>query len=541
MKKGIKTVVTVWVLAGALLPAGVAQTPATDKPATASGQIEAAQAAQAEAIQKLLGRIEELEKREAARAGALQQAHQDEVQKLQGRISELEGKLNAIGSGLVPATNAGASAGPTIQELDQKIRVLVRNNELAAEAAAAKAKEQPRLTIDANGLRVATADTNFAFGLRGLLQVDSRSFFDDGGIQANDAFLLRRARPMFHGTVFRDFDFLFNPEFAGSTPQIYDAYLNYRYTPALQLRAGKFKSPIGLEYLQADQFTSFNERALPTGLVPGRDVGFQLWGDVAGGVMSYAAGVFNGLGDGRNSSNTDFDDHREIAGRVFFLPFKKADAVALRGLGFGVGGSWGDYSVTNAAGLPNGNGYVTDGQQQFFAYTNNVVAGGLHWRVAPQAYYYVGPFSLLGEYTVSSLHVQRNVSAFESAQLNHTGWQVAAGWVLTGEAASFTGVTPRHPFDPRQGNWGAVQLVARYAELDIDDDAFPLFANPAASASAAQAWSGGVNWFLNRNILIKANYSHTTFTGGGGTGTTAPATVTRQPEDVFFTRMQLSF
>jgi phosphate-selective porin OprO and OprP len=501
-----------------------------------------AETAQIEMIQKLLGRIEQLEKKEADRAEALQKAHQDELQKLQGRIQELEGKVSSLQSN-PPAAEIGSApkSGPTTQELDQKLRVLVRNNELAAEAAEAKAREQPRLTLGVNGLQLASGDTNFVFGLRGLLQVDSRMFFNDGDIQANDAFLLRRARPMFQGTVFRDFDFLFNPEFGGSTVQIYDAYLNYRYTPALQLRAGRFKSPVGLEYLQSDQFTSFSERALPTALSPGRDLGFQLWGDVAGGVMSYAAGVFNGLGDGRNSNNADFDDHREVAARMFFLPFKKADVVALRGLGFGVGGSWGDYSVTNASGLPNNNGYVTDGQQLFFTYTNNVVAGGPHWRVAPQAYYYLGPFGLLGEYTVSSLHVQRNIGAFESARLNQMGWQVAGSWVLTGETASFTGVTPRNNFDPRKGNWGAFQLVARFAELDVDDDAFPLFSNPAASASEAQAWAAGVNWFLNRTILLKASFSRTTFSGGGGAGLTSPAAVTRQPEEVFFTRMQLSF
>lgn len=428
-----------------------------------------------------------------------------------------------------------------IQELEQKVKVIERKGELDKEAITEKAKSSPTVSIGATGLQASSADTNFTFALRGLLQVDTRTFVDDGGIQGNDAFLVRRARPIFSGTVFRDFDFMFNPDFAGSTVQIFDAYLNYRYQPWLQVRAGKFKSPVGLEYLQSDQFTSFNERSLATGLVPGRDIGFQLWGDLKGGVVSYAVGIFNGVGDGRSSTgNTDFDDSKEVAARVFTQPFKKSDVEALRGLGFGVGGSWGDYTLTSATGLPNNNGYVTDGQQQFFAYNATTVADGEHWRVAPQAYYYVGPFSLLGEYTISAQNVRQTVAPFQQALLRNTGWQVAAGWVLTGEDATFTGVTPRNAFDPRAGKWGAFQVVGRYAELDIDDSAFPTFANPA-SASGAQAWSTGLNWYLNRNVMIKASYSRTTFTGGGGVGTTAPAIVVRQPEQVFFTRMQLSF
>jgi phosphate-selective porin OprO/OprP len=102
-------------------------------------------------------------------------------------------------------------------------------------------------------------------------------------------------------------------------------------------------------------------------------------------------------------------------------------------------------------------------------------------------------------------------------------------------------VTPLHPFDPHNGQWGAFQVVARYAELDIDNQAFNGFANSATSASAAQAWSAGLNWYLNKNIRANASFSHTTFTGGGGAGTVSPAIVTRQPENVFFTRIQLAF
>ena len=62
----------------------------------------------------------------------------------------------------------------------------------------------------------------------------------------------------------------------------------------------------------------------------------------------------------------------------------------------------------------------------------------------------------------------------------------------------------------------------------------------AASANAA-AWSVGVNWWLNKNIRLLTSFSHTTFTGGGSGGATAPAAVTHQPENALFTRIQLAF
>ncbi len=421
--------------------------------------------------------------------------------------------------------------------LDQKVRVLERQKELDVEAADAKAKETPKIVVGNNGLSVASGDSNFVFQLHGVIQTDSRTFFvdqDNHGkdIQGNDGFILRRARPIFQGTLYKDFDFVFVPDFGGSTVQIFDAYMNYRYAPWLQVRGGKFKVPVGLEQLQSDPYTFFNERALPTDLVPNRDLGFEFLGDVAGGRISYAAGIFNGVGDSRNSANSDFEDHREFAGRLFFQPFKGGSINALQGLAFGVAGSWGNIS-SNATGLPSG--YLTDGQQTFFTYTNNVVANGQHWHLAPQGYYYYGPFGLLGEYTISGQRVTKGAA---SANLQNTAWQIAGSWVLTGEDSSYVGVTPKHPFDPRANHWGALQLVARYADLDVDNKAFPIFANPAVSASDAKAWAVGLNWYLNRDIRINTSFSRTTF---GGNINPTQATVTRQPEQVVFTRVQVAF
>jgi phosphate-selective porin OprO and OprP len=473
-----------------------------------------------------------------------------DIEALKQQLRELTQKVQALESQRAADQQADTNiANGQVQELDQKVKILARERELDQEAAATLAKTQPKLTIGSSGFSASSADSNFVFNLKAVLQVDDRTFLDGSGAKGNDGLLLRRARPIFQGTLYRDFDFVFVPDFGGSTVQIFDAYANYRYEPWAQLRVGKFKTPVGLEQLQADVNTSFNERSLVTQLVPNRDVGVQLWGDINGGVLSYAVGIFNGVGDFRNSGNANSDNDGDFAGRLFSQPFKNSDITALQNLGFGVAGSSGNVSST-ANGLPSTTGgtlpgYATDGQQQFFAYnpTNGaVVANGLHWRLSPQGYYYYGPLSLLGEYAISDQGVL-NTKTGASADLRNTAWEISGGWVLTGENASFNGVTPSksHEFSPHNGQWGAFQVVARYADLNIDKDAFPVFANPDTSASAAHAWSAGLNWYLNKNIRVNASYSHTTFTGGGGAGTAAPAVTTRQPESVFFTRVQLAF
>jgi phosphate-selective porin OprO/OprP len=411
-----------------------------------------------------------------------------------------------------------------------------------------------QLSAGSEGFSFRSADTNFIVTLHGLVQADSRTFFHDNPLsQANSGFLLRRARPILEGTLFHDFDFLVAPDFGLPTVQLYDAYVNYKYSSALQFRAGKFRGPVGLENLQPDSVAPFNERSLASDLVPMRSIGFQVFGDFDDGSVSWVTGVYNSDGDATVAPNSILFNQMEFAGRLFWQPFKNTTLSPLRGFGFGVGGSYSEVTSNNAV-MPatlGGTfpGYLTTGQQQFFAYNplyGSVVADGAHWRFSPQGYYYVGPLGLQGEYVISDQSVINNVT-FGRASLKNTAWQITAQWVLTGEAASFNVLTPLHPFNPHAGEWGAWQLVARYSELDIDDQAFNGFSDPSTSARSASSCTAGLNWWLNRNIRVLTSFSHTTFQGGGGVNVGipstwgAPATVSHQDENTLFTRVQIAF
>jgi phosphate-selective porin OprO/OprP len=392
-------------------------------------------------------------------------------------------------------------------------------------------KPGPSLSVGASGFTMRSADSNFTLRLRGLLQVDSRWSDDDA---VRDTFLIRRARPILEGTVYRDFDFRIAPDFAPSTPTLRDAWLNYRYSDALELRLGKMKPPGSLERWQAAANTLFIERGLPFLLWPVREVGFMFHGELwpgaeaatkslgAAGVVNYELGLFNGTGDGRSAGNSDFDNDKSVEGRLFFHPFLKTGTAPLQKLGLGIAGTYGE--MEGNLSLPDEFGFYDD-----------VAADGLHWRVGPQAYRYWGPFGLLGEYSISSQRLERETAPFASTHAENHAWHVTASWLLTGEDATFRAVAPRKHFDPHSGGWGALQLVARYAYLDIDDGLFPTFADPAELPTRVSNWGVGLNWFLNRNIRAGFNYNHFDFKGGqsgsiGGLG-----------ENVYSTRVQLAF
>ncbi|HEX2643322.1 MAG TPA: porin [Thermoanaerobaculia bacterium] len=420
-----------------------------------------------------------------------------------------------------------------LDELEQKLRILERKDELDKEAAAEKAKTSASAVAGKDGFSLRSADGNFQLKLRGYTHFDGRFFQGDDERPATDQFLLRRIRPIVEGTVYKIFDFRIMPDFGEGRTVLQDGYVEARFTPAFKLRGGKFKPPVGLERLQSATEILFVERAFPTNLVPNRDLGIQLSGDVANGTVSYAVGVFNGVVDGGNGDG-DTNDGKDVAARLFFTPFAKS-AGPLKNLGFGVAGSTGDQEGTLAApGLPS---FRTPGQQTFFSYRADATAAGTvlpdgeRTRFSPQGYFYYGPFGLLAEYVRSSQDVIRGTVA---ETLDNDAWQVAGSWVLTGGEPTYKSVNPKKVFDRAAHTYGAVEIAARYSELQIDEDAFPLFANPASSASSAKAWAVGLNWYLNKNLRWMLDYERTTFEGGAASGD-------REDESIVFNRFQVSF
>jgi phosphate-selective porin OprO and OprP len=434
-----------------------------------------------------------------------------------------------------------------LHELDQKVRILERNKELEMEAAQAKAKELPSLSLGAGGLSVSSADSNFVMKIRGYIQADAR-FFGNEEIKGNDSFLLRRVRPIIEGAVWKNYEYRLMFDFAsgitsgtGNNGFLQEGYINVHYRDEAQLQIGKFKEPVGLERLQSGANLLFIERSFPTQLVPNRDVGVQLHGQLWGKTLSYAVGYFNGIEDGGSGDMETSDDGKDVAARIFVQPFNKTDIAPLRNFGIGIAGTHG----THVGALRN---YNTSGQQRIFAWETgagtaaspNVTADGTTDRLAPQAYYYWGPFGIFGEYVVSSHHVARTTGPLPTDRVQKTfsnrAWQIAASYFLTGEENSFAPVTPKHPFHWSNGGWGAWEIAARVGELEIDKEAFPNFVT-ANSAQKAFEWAVGLNWHLNKNVKASVDYINTRFTGGSK----EKLEVTRHNEQAILARVQISF
>jgi len=458
--------------------------------------------------------------------------------------SRITALLAAALAAAVPAALAQESApappqtdAQKIEELEQRLKILERKDELDKEAAAAKEKEAAKVTIGKDGFAARSADGAYVLKIKGYIHIDGR-FFDEAPavlIDNNDTFFLRRARLTVEGTVAKYFDYKLMPDFGEGRTVIQDAYVDVRLAPEFRIRIGKYKVPFGLERLQSANDLWFVERALPNNLVPNRDIGITLHGDVADGVFGYEVGVFDGVPDG-GSTDGDTNDYKDFAARLSVQPFKKSSLYGLQGLFFAVAGTYGNTYGSLAA--PGVAPYRSAGQVPFFTYRIGTtlpaatVADGLRRRFSPQGYWTYGRFALQAEYVSSSTEVRRGT---DTARLKNTAWEATGAVLLTNDVESWKGVSPKKPIDFKSKQWGAVELVFRYGVLSVDPDAFPIFANPDVSAQEASEWGAGVNWYLSRNFRWMVDACRTTFRGG------APEGGDRARELVYLTRFQVSF
>jgi phosphate-selective porin OprO and OprP len=340
---------------------------------------------------------------------------------------------------------------------------------------------------------LASDDGAHSLEFKGIIQADGRFFLTDrNGVSS---FVLRRVRPAIDAKIFRHYEFRFQPDFAGSRVQVLDAWGNLHFWDEIQLRVGKGKGPVGLERLQSPRDMLFAERAFPSQLAPNRDIGAQLHGKVADGLLEWAVGVYNGVPNG-GSGDVDTNDSKDIEARVFLLPFQKLDIDALSGLGVGFAATFGNQFGATPS-------YVTSGQQTFFSYASSTSAFGERTLLAPQAYYYAGPISLMWEFTRVKEHLE-NFTTGASGTVGTTAWQLA-GSLTAGGKPSYKGVKVGKPLDPENGGFGALELSGRYHDLRVGDLAFERnFANRNTAAQRASAFSG---FLLNSSLLCATSAS----------------------------------
>ncbi len=423
----------------------------------------------------------------------------DELSDIRGQIAALQQRLDAL----------------------ESVKNQVRTPTVSTSATA---------SVDRKGL-ILKDEGNFSFRIRPRIQIDGLWFADEES--GSNEFLLRRVRPLFQGEA-GPLSWRFMPELAG-TVRILDAWGDLNLNDKTYLRVGKFKQVVGYERLQSFSQLLFMERGLPSALTPVRDIGLELHRSFAAKAIDLTLGITNGaLDESDLVSNTNLDSSDfDIGARIAFSPWIQSDRTPLKGLTFGFAATSGqENTVINDSDRDRRINYRSSGRNTFFRYQNGVVLDGERIRVNPFLSWYHGPVSLLTEWVRSSYELSyEGITETVGAQ----AWTVQAGWVITGEAASYNGVRPKHPLGSDSG-LGAIEIGLRLHELAVDDEAFishsgTVFARSNATQKAT-GYGAAFNWYLTDNLRLSANYEITDFSGMGAD---------RRTENALLTRMQIDF
>ena len=387
---------------------------------------------------------------------------------------------------------------------------------------------------DDDGLRIHSPDRRRQLKIRGYVTADLRTLLSDTSDGMTNGLAIKRSRLFFDANInpWLAFRLLFDVGPPSSSSPMQDAFVDVGLGGNWWLRAGKQKTPVGLERYMSISAQLLPDRSLASNLHASRDVGVLLTGSFVGEHVDVSVGVFDGAPDGSGSQDSDPNDDKDLTYRVWFKPFKaRVDGVE-QGFGIAFNGSTGIEKSTLAAGarLPT---FKTPAQLTWFNYAEplGVRAMGRHTRNGVFSYFHRGPFGAMGEWFSNSQIVSRAASV---ATVGTGGWLASVQYSLTGERSAQEGLLPKTAFDPSKGNWGAWQVGARAARVVIDDHAFPIYADSTVAARGALEVGVGLNWYITRQTKIQVTYEHTAFDGGAKAGN-------RKPERYVLLRWQAYF
>ena len=401
--------------------------------------------------------------------------------------------------------------------------------------------------------------------LTGLLQFDSVRFAQqDDSVAAvgdiEDGTAIRRTRLGGFGRAWEGVDYYVEVDFGlqGGTA-IADAFMTLTdAVPGHDVRFGFIRQPVGMASRTGARVLPLLERPLPFALQPFRQIGVNINGFDEEWGLSWEGAVFRFPSDSDGGVLGDRGGWSPAARlSALLLEDGPSDTVLHAGMSAALLSPADDlirYFSRPETFSPESRGIVaTTGVRAIppFVDTTPLAAERSHTfglELAGRR----GPAWFQAEYNAAALDpAEKSLSAEDAtgpggvlaprSNAVFHGVHLTAGLFLTGEVkpydlptATFGRVDPDRDFSPKNGRWGAVEVLGRVSHLDLTDradDFEGVFGGELTDLTV------GLNWYLNPRAKFQLNYIRALLddrlTGGAPGG--------RSDTDVFAVRAQVDF
>jgi phosphate-selective porin OprO and OprP len=439
----------------------------------------------------------------------------------QRRIERLEKELEALKAER-PAKDSGL---PPRMSLDQDKKEPAKPDDLEFRASFT------------DGFHLRTTDGSFDLHVGGRWLEEYRYTFNrrsDGAVRTStNTFYAREMFLSMDGTLFHDFGFKVNGDFsqnqtagvttgapAGTTVStgaiIEEAWVEWKSFKEFRLMFGSFKAPASFEITDSPRFAKLIQRSPMARFLPNLDTGIKAYGNFIDNTIMYELAVTNGRSHLANTGrgNTDDNDGKEYDGRLSIAPFASDKTSPFRHFRVGVYGTFahvGQGSGISPTGWP-GNISTNELAVNYYQFpAGSVRFAGDRYRVGAEATFTYGPAMIRGEFMTRNdeLIDLAGVGTGQHSLLRTVGYYVEGSVLLTGEDEAPNGrVIPKHPFNIKEGTWGAFELVGRFGAVSMDrsvlEDLGSTF--PGANSNRVSSITVGFWWWPIQNVRFGLNY-----------------------------------
>lgn len=458
---------------------------------------------------------------EAQRLIELQKArYDDDSAAKQAQIDALMAEVKSLAAQVKALQDKDAAAPVVVAAAPAQPAPAATPKQLAATVAPTGATNFKNATAS---LSSATGDFTLTF--RSLFQMDAASYMQDDNLPSsvtardlNSGTNFRRARIGMVGKAYKDFEYAIWMDFGGSggedVGRFHEAWVQYNGFKHAKLRIGEFGPSAGMADATGAGNTPFLERAAVAEMARGIAAGDTRMGVAAFNSSDRYLWSLAITGNTLSTLNTQassfvpasFDEQLGVVARVAGTPLKGKDWLVHAGVNYQAIINPNDAGAASATPFAvqlrerpelrvDGTRLVDTGAIN----AENLTSTGIE--LAAQA----GQGFIQAE--AFNFDITRKNPAAGVTDPSFAGWYVEGGWTLTGEArkynattGAFDGVVPKNNFDPKAGHWGAFELVARYANLDLDYNIGSAVVGDRVRGGQQDITSLGLGWTLNPSV-----------------------------------------